>query len=151
MGEPRLRAVTLTRDMMERMGVAFDDRPMIGWAGYTIDPRARGKRSIIIDGKRVRLVCCGGLYWREGLCWLFLAGTQSSRVNGKVVFNRTSAVAVVRRAKIMLEKARQLGEKLVVVARDEAPRSAKLLTLLGFKRHPETVNGVEIWVLQWPH
>jgi hypothetical protein len=47
----------------------------------------------------------------------------------------------------MLERAQQLGEQRVFAARDEAPRSEKLLTLMGFKRleNDPAFQGIEVW------
>lgn len=136
-GEHRMEFVPLSRDLALRVGVDLD-RPFVAWAGVEDAPRSRGKRSVVINGRRKRLVGMGGLYWREGLCWLWL---------GNVLVERTSAVRIVRAARKMLAKAEQMGEIRVLAARDPHPFSAKLLLLLGFTKladHP-LFGGIEIW------
>ena len=136
--------IPLSRAMASQLGISID-RPFIGFAGVEPAPRSRGKRSIVIDGKRMRVVGMGGLQWREGLCWMWLDKIDMS--------NRPSAITVVRAAHLMVSKAQQMGEKMVVVARDEAPNSRKLLTMLGFQQLPELPEfaGIEVWVKEWQH
>lgn len=140
----RVRFVRLTREIATKLGVETYNRPTIAWAGVEDAPRSRGKRSIVMDGRRVRILGMGGLFWQDGLCWLWLDA---------IMMERTSAVMVVRSAKAMLKKAVQLGEERVFAIRDEAPRSEKLLRLLGFERWPDhpALKGKELWEWQnWP-
>lgn len=111
----------LTHEIAAKRGIPLD-RPHVSRACYV--------------GKR--LVGMGGLYWRDGLCWLWLDGVD---------LKYTRPFAVFRTAQDMLSRAWALGEKQVIAARDEAPCSAKLLTLLGFERLPDHpgFNQVEIW------
>lgn len=137
MGEHRVQFIPISRELAARFDIELD-RPHVAWVGLEDAPRSRGKRSVVIDGKRKRILGMGGLYWREGLCWLWL---------GHVVMERTSAIKVMRSAKDMLAKAEQLGETRVFAARDPHPHSAKLLTVLGFRKlddHP-SFQGIEIW------
>lgn len=136
-GEHRVQLVPITHDLASRVGVALD-RPHIALVGVEDAPKSRGRRSVVIDGKRKRILGMGGLYWREGLCWLWL---------GSVEMQRTSAIKIVRMARTMLRKAAQLGETRVLAARDPHPCSEKLLILLGFVKLPDhpTFNGIELW------
>ncbi len=139
----RVELIPLSRALATRLGIRMD-APFIGFAGVEHAPESRGKRSIVLDKKRVRVLGVGGLQWREGLCWLFLDGVLESN---------TSALVTVRAAKTMISKAWLMGERMVVVARDEAPRSKKLLTMLGFQQLPELpeFQGIEVWMLErWP-
>jgi hypothetical protein len=55
----------------------------------------------------------------------------------------------VRRTKLLLAKAVQLGETEVFTPRDaEYASSEKLLTVLGFRMHG-IENGLEVW--KWQH
>lgn len=77
-----------------------------------------------------------GLAWGHGRCWIWLR-----LPNGKPEYART----VIRRAKVLLGKARQLGEREVFSPRDaEYPTSKKLLTVLGFREHAVEA-GIEVW------
>lgn len=134
----------LPREVANRFGIdnsEWDVFPHVAWMGITPDPKVRGMRRFDRDGVRYRVLGMGGLLWRAGLCWLWLNGID---------LKRTNALKVVRSARSMLQKAAQLGEKRVVAARDEAPRSEGLLKLLGFERWPDdpAFQGKEIWV--WP-
>lgn len=115
--------------------------PHVGYMGLVLDPKVRGKRKHVMGGKVYRIVGCGGLVWEQGMCWLWL---------GDVDAKRAPAVTVVRMAKNMLDRAKQLGERTVYAARDEFPNSAKLLTLVGFKKLPDhpALDGRELWA--WP-
>lgn len=137
MGEHRVQFIPITRELAARVNIDLD-RPHIAWVGVEDAPRSKGKRSILVDGKRKRILGMGGLYWREGLCWLWL---------GSVVMEKTSAIKIVRSARNMLAKAEQLGETRVLAARDPHPFSAKLLLLLGFTKLPDNpaFGGTEIW------
>lgn len=132
-----MQFVPLTQAIAARVGVALD-RPHVAWAGVEDAPNSRGKRSIVLNGQRKRILGMGGLYWREGLCWLWLES---------VLLERTSALKVMRSAKAMLDKAEQLGETQVFAARDPHPHSEKLLRVLGFDQlHPHPAfGGVEVW------
>ena len=82
----------------------------------------------------------GGLLWRAGLCWLWLDGVD---------MKHTHPVVAIRMARLMLRKAKALGETRVIAVRDEAPCSRKLLEMLGatyLGDFPEIV-GREVW--QW--
>lgn len=142
----RVRFLPLTSEVAARAGIDVLDylaKPHVAWMGVEDAPQSRGWRSIVINGQRKRVLGMGGLVWREGLCWLWLH---------RVMLERTSAVKVVRSAKAMLLKAQCLGEPRVLATRDAAPRSEKLLSLLGFQKqpdHPELL-GKELWVLEWP-
>jgi len=113
--------------------------PHIAKMAIVPDDKVRGKRRHVIDGRRYRVLGVGGLVWEQGLCWLWL---------GDVDEKRTPAVLVVRMAKNMLCRAVQLGEHRIVAARDDFPKSEKLLQLLGFKRVPDdpALNGRELWI-----
>lgn len=137
MAEHRVQFVPITRELASRVGIDLD-RPHVAWVGVEDAPRSRGKRSVVIDGRRKRILGMGGLYWREGLCWLWL---------GAVVMERTSAIKIIRAARDMLAKAMQLGEREVYAARDPHPLSSKMLSVLGFEKledHP-SFGGVEVW------
>lgn len=111
----------LTDEIAARRGISLD-RPYVARAGYV--------------GKR--LVGMGGLYWAEGLCWLWLDAVD---------MRHTRPFTVFRMARDMIRKAAALGEKRIFAARDPAPCSERLLTMLGFSRlpdHPE-FEGFEIW------
>lgn len=135
----RVQFVPITPALAARAGIALD-RPHIAWVGVEDAPQSRGKRSVVIDGQRKRILGMGGLYWREGLCWLWL---------GHVDMKRTSAIKIVRAARDMIVKARQLGETHIYTARDPHPCSEKLLTMLGFTKLPDRpeFGGVELWRL----
>lgn len=94
--------------------------PVIAYAGYL------GRRRLGV----------GGLAWNAGVCWLWIDVHD---------LKRTYPVHVVRWARRMLKVAEKYGDLDVFAARDEFPRSEKLLNLLGFKRLPGTVGGKEIW------
>lgn len=113
--------VPLTREIAAKVSISLD-RPHVAKACFV--------------GKR--LVGMGGLYWAEGLCWLWL-----DAVDMKV----TKPFIVFRTARDMLERAAALGEKRVFAARDPAPCSERLLALLGFEKLPphEEFGDVEIW------
>ncbi|RVH21434.1 hypothetical protein [Sinorhizobium meliloti] len=81
-----------------------------------------------------------GLAWGRGRCWIWL-----KLANGKPSYART----VIKRAKALLAKARQLGEREVFTPRDtEYPTSKKLLTVLGFRMHA-IEHGIEVWRYEW--
>lgn len=82
-----------------------------------------------------------GLAWGHGRCWIWL-----KLPNGKPSYART----VIKRARVLLAKARQLGETEVFTPRDaEFRTSMKLLTVLGFKHHSTTEHGIEVWRYEW--
>lgn len=91
-----------------------------------------------------RIVATGGLAWGEGRCWLWFKSTEDRGRN---------AVAIVRSARRLLKCAVQLGETEVFTPRDvNEPRSAKLLTLVGFQFHGhEIVRGQDAEVWRWAH
>lgn len=111
----------LTSEIATKRGILLD-RPHISRACYV--------------GKR--LVGVGGLYWRDGLCWLWLDGVDRKR---------TRPLVVVRTAKEMMARAWAVGERAVFAARDDTPMSLKLMLLLGAQRLPDhpDFGGVEIW------
>jgi hypothetical protein len=119
----KTRLVPLTHEIAAKKGIPLD-RPHVSRACYV--------------GKR--LVGMGGLYWQSGLCWLWLDAVD---------LRHTRPFAVFRTARNMIERAAALGEKRIFAARDPAPCSERLLTILGFNRlpdHPE-FEGVEIWIV----
>lgn len=116
--------------------------PHIGRMAIVPDRQVRGRRRYIDgDGRHFRILGIGGLAWEQGLCWLWLSDVDEKRV---------PAVTVVRAARFMLGKAQQLGERRVFAARDEFPRSEKLLRFVGFTRMPDApaLNGRELWIWQ---
>jgi hypothetical protein len=119
----KTRLVPLTHEIAAKRGIPLD-RPHVSRACYV--------------GKR--LVGMGGLYWRDGVCWLWLDGVD---------MRSTRPFTVFRTARDMIDRARALGEKQVIAIRDEAPCSEKLLRLLGFDRLPDhpDFNGAEVWRL----
>lgn len=81
-----------------------------------------------------RLVAYGGLCWRHtdkdtGAAWCEL-WLEVKRVK------MLPPVALVRAARRMLRKARQLGEPIVFCVREQRPGSEKLLTLAGLTIAP---------------
>lgn len=74
-----------------------------------------------------RLAGTGGLAWGEGRCWLWF-----TTINPKPEYARP----VLKAARLLLRKARQLGETAVYTARDpQYETSPRLLRLTGFKFH----------------
>lgn len=87
----------------------------------------------IEDGE---IVGSGGLAWGGGRCWLWLRIANSRPKYG---------LAVMHRAKALLAKAFQLGEREVFTPRDsDYATSEKLLTILGFRLFA-VEEGVEVW------
>lgn len=81
-----------------------------------------------------------GLAWGMGRCWIWFRVTEPKA---------SYALTVIRRAKMLLKKARQLGEREVFTPRDaQYPTSTKLLKLLGFELYA-TEHGIEVWRYVW--
>jgi hypothetical protein len=77
-----------------------------------------------------------GLAWGGQRCWLWLRLEK-----GKPSY----ALTVMRRAKALIRKAFQLGEREIYTPRDsEFKTSEKLLTRLGFHFYA-TENDIEVW------
>jgi len=140
-----IEIVDLPPDVMVRFtGMTRADMrlmPHIAKMALVADEKVRGRRRHVVGGRAYRIIGLGGLVWEQGLCWLWL---------GKVDEKRAPAVAVVRAARNMLRRAVQLGEHRVFAARDDFPKSEKLLKMLGFTRLPDTpaLDSRELWV--WP-
>lgn len=77
-----------------------------------------------------------GLAWGRGRCWIWLRVAE---------INPRYGITIMRRAKRLFAKARQLGETEVFTPRDaNYPTSEKLLKVLGFTPH-SIENGIEVW------
>lgn len=91
------------------------------------------------DGKRV--VGSGGLAWGSGRCWVWLKIAHS---------DPSYAVPVMRQLRLLIAKARQLGETAVYTPRDaNYPTSKKLLRVLGFYFFAME-DGNEVWRMILP-
>jgi hypothetical protein len=124
----RNRSVIIPITATDVAGLYGPDRmetPVIAFAGMD-------------DLKKPRLWGVGGLAWQHGRCWLWI---------DFVDMKRTHPIVVVREARRMLRKAWQLGEREVWALRivGEAPRSDKLLKLLGFNLQ-RSDGSAEEWV-----
>lgn len=86
------------------------------------------------------VLACGGLAWIEGRCFAFLDVLGDMTPHTLTLFRQARRVLLV---------ARQLGESEVFVYRDEHPRSARLLAMLGFECEEfDEPIGKEIWKCQ---
>jgi hypothetical protein len=88
------------------------------------------------DGERL---AAWGLSWVDGKCWLEFSWE---------VIGAQCAIHVVRKAKLVLKQAVQLGETEVFALRDDREAtSQRLLELLGFKM-AGALGNKETWVWQ---
>ena len=88
-----------------------------------------------IDGDEI--VGSGGLAWGAGRCWIWF-----TVIRPEIRY----AVAIVRMAKRLLVKARQLGERMVFTIRDpQFETSPRLMMLSGFQFYG-IEDGKEIYV-----
>lgn len=87
-----------------------------------------------------RILGVGTLEWIEERCWLAFAGFDVEPAH---------AVHVVRRARFLLQTARQLGDKEVFSLRDPShPSSTKLLETIGFQMTGmlmDDTGEIEVW------
>lgn len=101
------------------------------------------------------LLGMGGLSWKFGRCWLWY------RVVDRAEHTEGSSHPhlIVRAARRMLRRARQLGETAVYAWRDDSePSSKRLLQVIGFDflgfEDVETIDNrierKEVWRYTWP-
>jgi hypothetical protein len=88
------------------------------------------------DGK---IIGSGGLAWGAGRCWIWLSMIST---------NPAYALPIARKVRVLISKAKQLGETIIYTPRDaEYQTSEKLLKTLGFKMHG-IEDGIEVWACQ---
>lgn len=89
-----------------------------------------------------RLVASGGLAWGSGRAWLWFSMEDQTLAKGQ-------GLKALRQCASMLRKAWQLGETEVYATRDDRfETSERLLTMAGFEKTDEMLDGQEVWVVR---